>query len=462
MHRKTILAAFILILGIMLFQENGYSQPGNEIQVLQEIVKEQIHEIDKWESNANLLIFLTIVVGVLGVVTGVLQKFDKNWCKGAVITAGAIISLITVVNNTVFESDHRTLRGKATQAKHLIQDIRILMAQDINQNSEEDRQAWLGEIREKLSMISDLTSEIYAANLKINLVATAYAQSPQDMHQDPEWIEKLPEDRINFYFLGVGENASLDKAKQLSHQNAIDEAAKYLASEFKRRQREEPVSININKLTKFLTKSAKIKDSHWHYDSDDSLYSYFTLLSLNKRFAQTDIKLFAVQERIEVPKALSYALESAEGPTQENFSRINKDYKSILTASKDSLSGEQYSKFVAGQRLRKKGEYEKAVQLLNEVVENNPSYYLGWYNLALAYDDGLKDFEKANQAYKKAAELESLQPSRHPSLYNNYGYFLLKNQKYEEAVKYLKIAVELDPDHPYAKKNLKAAEAALK
>jgi Flp pilus assembly protein TadD len=292
-------------------------------------------------------------------------------------------------------------------------------------------------------------------------VTSAHAQSLQDLHQDPEWIEKQPMDQINFYFLGVSENSSLENAKKLSHQNAIDEAAKYLYSEFKSRQQQEPVSININKLTEYLIKSAKINNSHWRYDSGDSLYIYYTLLSLNKRFAQTDIKLFAVQERIEVPKALSTALESAEGPTQENFARINKDYRSILTASKDSLSVEQYDKFAAGQRLRKNGEYEKAVELLNEVVKNNPSYYLGWYNLALAYDDGLKDFEKANQAYKKATELEPHQPTRHPSLYNNYGYFLLKHKKYEDAVKYLKIAVELNPDHPYAKKNLKAAEAAL-
>lgn len=458
MQKKSIIAALVLTLGIMLFQGNAHSQPGSEIQVLQEIVKEQIHEIDKWQSNANLLLLLTIIVGVLGVVTGVLQKFDKNWCKGAVIAAGAIISLITVVNNTVFESDHRTLRAKATKARHLIQDIRILMVQDINQNSEEDRQAWLGEIRDKLSQISDLTSEIYAANLKISLVTTAYAQS----RQDPEWIEKLPVDKINFYFLGVGESASLEKAKELSHQNAIDEAAKYLTSEFNRRQREEPVSININKLTAFLTSSAKVKDNYWHYDPSDSLYSYFILLSLNRKFAQTDIKLFAVQERIEFPKALSNALESAKGPSQENLSRLTKDYKSVLLASKDSLSSEQYGKFVKAQRLRKSGEHEEAVQLLNEILKNNPSYYLGWYDLALAYDDGLKDFEKANHAYKKAIELEPVQPARHPSLYNNYGYFLLKNKKYEEAAKYLKIAVELDPDHPYAEKNLKAAEAALK
>jgi len=113
-----------------------------------------------------------------------------------------------------------------------------------------------------------------------------------------------------------------------------------------------------------------------------------------------------------------------------------------------------------GYQLRKDGRYDEAIHIFKQAIEENPTFYLGWYNLALAYDD-LKDFSRAKQAYEKAAELEPQQPMRDASFYNSYGYFLYRHKRYKEAIAQLKKALKIDADHPEAKQILKAARKAI-
>jgi len=465
MRLKRILFSAILIYALLLIiVTNCPAQDDPEITVIRDILQEQVTQIDKWENKANLLVFLTILVGVLGVATGALQKIEKKWSKAATMFAGALIGLITVVNNTVFEVDHRTLRAKTVQSRKIVQDIRILLAQEINRNSEEDRQVWLNEIREKLNQLSDISVAIYSqVNMEKSFQFTAelYAQSPAQTQEQPDWITHPLEDKINFYFVGVGEGTTLSTARDYSQQNAVDQAVQFLTAEFKTKQSAEPVSIDIEALTNYLLKSAKVLNKHFDYSRSDSLYHFYTLLSLNRMSTVTDVKLFAVQQRMVVPQVYSKLLQEAESPVVKQATQVVATYKSMMSSAKDSLSTKWYKKFLEAQQLRRSGKFTRAIDILKEILRENPEFYLGWYNLALAYDDGFNDFTKADQAYQKAADLEPKQAMRHASLYNTYGYFLLKHKKYPEAIVNFKKTLEIDPNHPYAGRNLKAAEAVM-
>jgi len=68
-----------------------------------------------------------------------------------------------------------------------------------------------------------------------------------------------------------------------------------------------------------------------------------------------------------------------------------------------------------------------------DTVRTRNDFYLGWYNLAFAYDDK-KDFANGKKAYERAVELEPKQPARDASLYNSYGFFLYTYRKYQEAI----------------------------
>jgi len=455
-----LLLGFFIFLLTPLFQT--FSQEDQEVEIIREILQEHIKEVDKWERTANFLIFLAVLVAILGAATGIFQRYNNKWCKIATVFAGAVISLITIINNTVFEVDHRTLRSKSHQARKVIHDVRLLLAQDINKNSEEDRQFWIAEIQDKLHKLSDLSTELYSLNLSFDLVPSVHAQT-KEQFQQPEWIVNRPEDKLNFYFVGKGIAGTLREAQQISLKNAIAEAINYLSFEFENKQEQqqtEGTKINIELLSDYLAKSVNQQDTYWQYDRNENIYFYYTLLALNKRSAVTDIKLYAFQQRVAVPKELSTAFEKAEGPSGDYFSRRYTVYKELLSRSKEKLNLQDYEKYLEARSLRKDGKSENAIELLQHLVMANRDFYLGWYNLALAYD-AVDDFNLGNNAYKKAVELEPDQPSRDSSVYNTYGYFLFRHERYEEAIEFLQRALDIDPDHPTAGEYLEKAKAAL-
>ena len=94
------------------------------------------------------------------------------------------------------------------------------------------------------------------------------------------------------------------------------------------------------------------------------------------------------------------------------------------------------------------------------MVQQQADFYLGWFNLALAYEER-GEVANAKAAYKRAVELESKGQLRDASLYNTYGYFLFKNKQYKEAAASLRTALKIAPDHPKARTTLTAAEAAV-
>lgn len=462
MNRKIIALILICLIGLSLVTTfYGFSQEDNEAKEIKQILKDQIKGIEKWENKANILIFLTVMVGLLGVITGILQRYDKKWCKVATVIAGALISIITVINNTVFEVDYRTLKSKSTEGRKLVHDIRLKLLQGYNKDSEEDRKVWFNEIAEKLHQFYKLEKEIYTADISINLVSNAYAQPLKQIKQQPTWISKPPIDRINLYFIGIGDSPSLKSAKEYSYQHAVEGAVEYLVSALGTEQQSESGWLDIERLSEYLIESAEVADTYFNYNRNENLYHYYTLLKLNKRFAEADIKLFAMQEKIKIPENISQNFEYFHEPSENYYKNRVFVYETLLSSAKKSLSSQQYSKFIEGRELRKKGDFKKAIELLEEVTQENPTFYFGWYNLALAYD-ALEDFHKANQAYEKAEELEPMQPTRDASFYNTYGYFLYRHKNYEEAIVHLKKALEINPDHPKAKRTLQAVEKTMK
>lgn len=92
-----------------------------------------------------------------------------------------------------------------------------------------------------------------------------------------------------------------------------------------------------------------------------------------------------------------------------------------------------------GQRL-----YDEAVEKLNRVVRLDPGSVRGYDNLGLSFDMmGLTD--EAQGAFEKAVELNRklAAPSAWPP--HNFGYLLLRLQKFREAEQYLREALKYDP-----------------
>jgi tetratricopeptide (TPR) repeat protein len=449
---------------------DGYNQENGK-EGFERILQEHQTEIKKWENTATIIIILFILVGALGLFTAAFRGSDNKWLKRATIIAGLAIPVITLVNNTAFDYDHRILLLNAKQARQLVHEARLLLIRWPGSNMEE-RNELFGQIQDKLHQIDKITVTIYTTAPSestgsditrvdsIGLISTAYAKSHEGIAQQPSWISQPPSDRINIYFVGVGDSPSLNQAKEYSHHNAIELAVDYFILQFRNMAKKEALRFDIDSLSEYLVKSGEVADTYFHFDPAKGFYRYYTLLKLNKKILETDIELFAIREKTHVPKEFQKAIESTQESYEDYYMQRMSVYDNFLTLARETLSPQQYEKFIEGRLLRKDGRYEEAIELLEQVTQENPNFYFGWYNLALAYDD-LEDFARANRAYKKAAELEPRQPIRDSSFYNSYGYFLYRHKRYREAIVELEKALEIDPDHPKAKQTLKAAQKAI-
>jgi hypothetical protein len=248
-------------------------------------VNESVTRIASWERQANILVSLTVLVGILGVVTGLLQKYDKPWCKAATVVIGALISAIMVINNTIFTTDYRTLKRSARQAREHITDVRLILANWDDSLSQENKKALLDEIHQKIKQIGELEDKMLLAKISIEIGSPVYAQSRQ-----PSWVSNPPSDKINLYFVGIGNNPSLTKAKEDSYNDAV----KQVTTQLRGRSTMPSETTSSYSLREYIKKSSETAGTYFTYDPGTKGYRYFTLLKLNRRFVETDIfKVFA-------------------------------------------------------------------------------------------------------------------------------------------------------------------------
>jgi tetratricopeptide (TPR) repeat protein len=88
--------------------------------------------------------------------------------------------------------------------------------------------------------------------------------------------------------------------------------------------------------------------------------------------------------------------------------------------------------------------FPQAAAEFEEVVKLNPNFVKGYDNLGLALE-ALGSEEAALQAYHKAIELEEQQKIRSEWPYLNLGKFLVTKNRYEEGLRLIRKAVELNP-----------------
>jgi type IV pilus assembly protein PilF len=85
------------------------------------------------------------------------------------------------------------------------------------------------------------------------------------------------------------------------------------------------------------------------------------------------------------------------------------------------------------------GKYELALERLKRAVQFDPRSSEAWSTMGVLYEE-IKDSAQAEKSYKRAAELEPKKGAPH----NNYGQFLCRIGKYDEADREFQVALS-DP-----------------
>jgi tetratricopeptide (TPR) repeat protein len=101
-----------------------------------------------------------------------------------------------------------------------------------------------------------------------------------------------------------------------------------------------------------------------------------------------------------------------------------------------------------------KNDYDSAIADYTEAIKLDSKNVNAYYNRGNAYDEK-KDYERAIANYTDYIKLEP----QDADAYNNRGVAYENKNDYDHAITDYEAALKIDPNHPYAKDNLKNAEA---
>ena len=308
MKKKMVLPLFLALTILSLTLPSiGFAQSADEASQLRALVQKNEGQIAKWERTAETMIVLTILVGVLGIVAGGLQKSQANWSKITTVVIGLSVSAITVILNTAFPIDYRQLRRQAIDGRELAADLEVMISSGIP-TDEESHRVWLDAFQNKLHQLIELGKEAYPTKASLSVWPTVYAQSTG---RKPGWISKLPDDQTNLYFLGEGDSPSLGQAKEISHDNATRRAVEYFSEQFDVVQKAGQTPLDSWGVSRFVVKSAQEAGIYFEYISASRSYRYYTLLRIPKDIADADLKLYGLQRKTIIPRELGAIVQEA-------------------------------------------------------------------------------------------------------------------------------------------------------
>ncbi len=146
------------------------------------------------------------------------------------------------------------------------------------------------------------------------------------------------------------------------------------------------------------------------------------------------------------PQRVAMAPPAAKGPVVE---RLDDGRRGFVITESSNLDAESRRFFEQAVDSMGNGDYNRAIELLDKVVEGSPGVTAPYINLAIACNK--VDKSEAAEMYLKTA-LELL--PGHPVASNEYGLMLRRKGRFDEAKKVYEQSLMLYPDYLPIRRNL--------
>ncbi len=455
-RRSTV--TFVAVVSLLfLLPIAAYAQPDGSFESwAKTLLDEWQSRIEGWRSAGRIVLGLTLTVGTLGIVVAALQTTKRKAWKVVVATGGVAISILTLVKTQAYEVEHRAYLRAADEADQRVTKIRRWIAPYGNESERHEAIAQVRKLAVELEQIDERLRGASASSGSTNVLLHALepAAFAQAQSSSPDWLQGRVPDAYNVYFVGLGIDPDLAAAKRESLDSAIASARDALTAQL-------PIGggYNPQQLAAYLAEAGSVMDSYFERRPDG--YRYFTLFSLAKRSMAIDARLFGFRENVAVPNEAVQAAQAVRPVSGQYQARRQSTYEQITLHAQRQVSPEAYRLYQVGRGQRLQGDAKAATASLGEAVRLAPEFFMAWYNLGLAQEAAGKMTE-ADVAYKRALALEPAQPTRDASIYNTYGAFLYQQGRYQNAMPMFQKALQLDPSHPIAKRNLVVVEDRLK
>jgi tetratricopeptide (TPR) repeat protein len=461
---------FRLVVVLALLAVPGVSLAADpQAEALTRILTTLAQEVDDWEALKNAALCILIAIATSGALVAVLQALAAPWSKMAVITLGALVTLLTAVGNIYLDLDFRQYRSLVARAKTDLAELEyfVLSFSKIPAENARARDEAFADLSMRVRELRGLPDRYKhppggqsgsARAAGSFLVSTAHAAGLADINGLPEWVTTPPRDESRLYFVGYGDARTLTEAGLVSKEVAFEEARRFFAD---RLQGAGAPSLDTEVLARYIAASGSVEKTYYVFERSKLYFRFFTLVSINKRLIGSDLELFAAKEATPIPPAVVQSLKSVARSPNDYLSNRLSVYGRAIEKARGTLSDREYDRFVRARNLRLDGESVESTAILKDLVRLRPDFYMGWFDLALAYDKA-NNTAAAREAYERARVIEGEQNISDASLYNSYGYFLYRHDRFSEAIPLLQRALEIAPDHPKAKGTLAASQAAFK
>ncbi len=131
-------------------------------------------------------------------------------------------------------------------------------------------------------------------------------------------------------------------------------------------------------------------------------------------------------------------------PWEEHLIWQNKNIEILLNEAGNIYPGNVYNAFLTARTLRKSGDLNASIDMLENILKQHPDLYLVNYNLALAYSANNAN-SKAMAAFNKSIQIQNTLHFREASLYDSYGRHLYDAGQYKKALLMYQKALQIEP-----------------
>jgi hypothetical protein len=301
MKKRYFIIFAVSIIVITAFNFYPYNSDGDIItDTLVKQREDRVEIIDNWGKDSKITLTLTIIVGSLGIILGLIQALNIRRIKLCTAILGATVSIVTLINSTVYKTDYHTYRRKINRANQILEDVDVKLCIDRTNFDGDATNIWLEEIRILLGQVTKMDTDLHAFNkTALEFTEIAYAASAP---APPAWLQRPPQDGNYFYFVGGGQGSSLRVAKQNSLLQIEHSASDQLSEKILRQLPSETNSIlhrqqDINYIRNIVHQHTQVVSTYFQQNPRDGMYNYYTLIRIGRKYFLKDLMYYYTNMR---------------------------------------------------------------------------------------------------------------------------------------------------------------------
>ncbi len=281
----------VVILLFALYIPDLVASPSHIRDALNHRLTVREAEVANWQRSANSQLALSIAIGMLGLLVGMLQASQNRWAKGTTVALGFLVSAITLFTNRVYTADYRTYMRCVEEAKPLIEDLREMVLMFDPDQSSDNQLSIEAEFKSKCNKFDlieiktlGMDPPTHESESKASGWLTLDTVQAQSVSLPPGWTGPVVQtDKSGTFFVGYAEDFSLTTARTKSLDSGVKVAAQWLI----RGQNRETLTPQLMELVKH---AAEASDTWFSYDSSARVYHYYTRLRLANDFRSLDVR----------------------------------------------------------------------------------------------------------------------------------------------------------------------------